>query len=104
MELENQDDDLEDVPATPVVVERKHIEQASVAEAPSPVGTEERVLQKAPRPRLPNLEPTGNLAVMKVAAATSAAGDAVVEGAIEEIVTTEVAMATTVRVIRWSPK
>src|SRR6478752_1589448 len=28
MELENQDDDLEDVPAAPVVVERKHIEQA----------------------------------------------------------------------------
>ncbi len=41
MELGNQDDDLEDVPATPVVVERKHIEQASVAEPMSPVETEE---------------------------------------------------------------
>src|SRR6266498_47694 len=42
MELENQDDELDDVPTTPVVIERKHIEQASVAEAQSPVETAEK--------------------------------------------------------------
>src|SRR5213080_3779319 len=41
MELENQDDELDEVPATPVVVERKHIEQASVAETAAPVEIEE---------------------------------------------------------------
>src|SRR5438445_7400546 len=42
MELENQDDELDDVPATPVVIERKHIEQASVAETAAPVEIEEQ--------------------------------------------------------------
>src|SRR5512147_1266403 len=41
MELENADDDLDDVPAAPVVVERKHIEQASVVEAAEPAEPEE---------------------------------------------------------------
>ena len=41
MELENQDDELDEVPATPVVIERKHIEQASVGETAAPVEIEE---------------------------------------------------------------
>src|SRR5512142_1686754 len=41
MELENQDEELDDIPATPLVVERKHIEQASVVESAQPVETEE---------------------------------------------------------------
>src|SRR5438876_4261034 len=41
MELENQDDELDEVPATPVVIERKHIEHAPVAETAAPVEIEE---------------------------------------------------------------
>src|ERR1051326_7118112 len=47
MELENQDEERDAVPATPVVVERKHIEQASVVETAEPVETEEEAFAEA---------------------------------------------------------
>src|SRR6266568_4951153 len=47
MEVANQDEELDDIPATPVVVERKHIDEASVAESPSPVETQEESFAEA---------------------------------------------------------